>query len=82
MNGPHSRQGLPRRSLSKAGGIALAAFIATGTQPSGQGPTGAAARPPANQNAPLMVLSPKAKSAGWTGVHKPHTKLTGSAVSW
>ena len=22
-----------------------------------------------------MVLSPKAKSAGWTGVHKPHTKL-------
>jgi mannose-6-phosphate isomerase-like protein (cupin superfamily) len=23
-----------------------------------------------------MVLSPKAKSAGWTGVHKPHTKLT------
>jgi len=21
------------------------------------------------------VLSPKAKSAGWTGVHKPHTKL-------
>ena len=22
-----------------------------------------------------MVLSPKAKSTGWTGVHKPHTKL-------
>ena len=22
-----------------------------------------------------MVLSPKAKSAGWTGVHRPHTKL-------
>ena len=41
----------------------------------GQAPTGAAARPPANPNAPLMVLSPKAKSAGWTGVHKPHTKL-------
>src|SRR5512147_1332850 len=27
------------------------------------------------QEPPLMVLSPKAKSAGWTGVHKPHTKL-------
>ena len=39
MNGPHSRQGLPRRSLAKAGGIALAAIIAAGTQPSGQGPT-------------------------------------------
>ena len=22
-----------------------------------------------------MVMSPKAKSAGWTGVHRPHTKL-------
>ncbi len=22
-----------------------------------------------------MVLSPKAKSGGWTGVHRPHTKL-------
>jgi len=29
----------------------------------------------AAQEAPLSVLSPKAKSAGWTGVHKPHTKL-------
>jgi mannose-6-phosphate isomerase-like protein (cupin superfamily) len=27
------------------------------------------------QEAPLLVLSPKAKSAGWTGVHRPHTKL-------
>ena len=32
-------------------------------------------RPPARQNAPLMMMSPKAKSAGWTGVHRPHTKL-------
>src|SRR5262245_44247062 len=32
--------------------------------------TGAAA-----QEAPLMVLSPKATSAGWSGVHRPHTKL-------
>jgi mannose-6-phosphate isomerase-like protein (cupin superfamily) len=27
------------------------------------------------QEAPLLVLSPKAKSGGWTGVHRPHTKL-------
>ena len=25
--------------------------------------------------APQMVLSPKAKSPGWTGVHRPHTRL-------
>ena len=29
----------------------------------------------AGQEPPLMVLSPKAASAGWTGVHRPHTKL-------
>jgi len=28
------------------------------------------------QEPPLLVLSPKAKSAGWTGVHRPHTKLS------
>jgi mannose-6-phosphate isomerase-like protein (cupin superfamily) len=27
------------------------------------------------QEAPLAVLAPKAKSPGWTGVHRPHTKL-------
>ena len=27
------------------------------------------------QNTPLVVMSPKAKSAGWTGVHKPHTRI-------
>ena len=27
------------------------------------------------QEPPLVVLSPKAKSGGWAGVHKPHTKL-------
>ncbi len=47
----------------------------TGTSSTGQTPTGAAARPPARQNAPLIVMSPKATSGGWTGVHKPHTKL-------
>jgi mannose-6-phosphate isomerase-like protein (cupin superfamily) len=35
----------------------------------------AATRAPIAQDAPLMVLSPKAKSGGWTGVHRPHTKL-------
>src|SRR4051812_5253175 len=50
--------------------------VAAGTHSNGQQPpTGAAARPPARQNTPLIVLSPKAKPAGWTGVHKPHTKL-------
>ncbi|MEO8467496.1 MAG: cupin domain-containing protein [Gammaproteobacteria bacterium] len=28
------------------------------------------------QEPPLVVLSPKAKSGGWTDVHRPHTKLT------
>jgi mannose-6-phosphate isomerase-like protein (cupin superfamily) len=27
------------------------------------------------QQPPLLVLSPKAESAGWTGLHRPHTKL-------
>jgi mannose-6-phosphate isomerase-like protein (cupin superfamily) len=27
------------------------------------------------QETPLVVLSPKAEPAGWTGVHRPHTKL-------
>jgi len=29
----------------------------------------------AAQEPPLLVLAPKAKPAGWTGVHRPHTKL-------
>jgi mannose-6-phosphate isomerase-like protein (cupin superfamily) len=32
--------------------------------------TGALAQEP-----PLLVLSPKSSSGGWTGVHRPHTKL-------
>jgi len=54
----------------------LAVLIAVaGISSNGQTPTGAAQRPPARQNAPLIVMSPKATSAGWTGVHRPHTKL-------
>src|SRR5687767_6219967 len=57
-------------------GIA-ALVVAMGTQPAGQAPAGqapagAGPRPPQD----IMVLSPKAKSAGWTGVHKPHTKIS------
>jgi mannose-6-phosphate isomerase-like protein (cupin superfamily) len=46
-------------------------LAAAGTQPAGQAPAGAASRPPQD----LLVLSPKATSPGWTGVHKPQTKL-------
>jgi hypothetical protein len=64
---------------------ALAVLVAAaGTQSTGQTATGAAAPPragqqappPAGQAAPLLVLSPKAKSPGWTGVHRPHTRLS------
>jgi mannose-6-phosphate isomerase-like protein (cupin superfamily) len=40
------------------------------------GVTASVARPAAGQEAPLLVLSPKAKPGGWTGVHRPHTKLS------
>jgi mannose-6-phosphate isomerase-like protein (cupin superfamily) len=55
---------------------AVAALVAVaGISSSGQAPSGAAQRPPARQNAPLIMMSPKATSPGWTGVHRPHTKL-------
>jgi mannose-6-phosphate isomerase-like protein (cupin superfamily) len=53
----------------------LTAGLGAGIGTSAQAPSGAAARPPAAQEPPLLVLSPKAKSAGWTGVHRPHTRL-------
>ena len=46
---------------------------ATGTRSLAQAPAGAPTQ--AAPQAPLLVLSPKAKSPGWTGVHRPHTKL-------
>jgi mannose-6-phosphate isomerase-like protein (cupin superfamily) len=56
--------------------MALAVGVtAAVTSLTGQTPTGAAARPPAPQKAQQIMMSPKAKSAGWTGVHKPHTRL-------
>jgi mannose-6-phosphate isomerase-like protein (cupin superfamily) len=56
--------------------VALAVVIAVaGMSSSGQTPTGAAQRPPARQTTPLIMMSPKAASPGWTGVHRPHTRL-------
>jgi mannose-6-phosphate isomerase-like protein (cupin superfamily) len=40
------------------------------------GVTASVTRAAAGQEAPLLVLSPKAKPAGWRGVHRPHTKLS------
>ena len=54
----------------------IAAFVAiAGMQPAGQAPVGAAGRPPAQREPDPIVMTPKAKSPGWTGVHRPHTKL-------
>ena len=56
--------------------MVLAVLIATAeVQSLGPASTGALARPRAREEAPLLMWSPKAKSAGWTGVHRPHTKL-------
>src|SRR5689334_9307136 len=61
---------------SRTFALALGALVVgAGALAIAQTPSGAAARPPAAQEPPLMVLSPKAKSAGWTGVHRPHTRL-------
>src|ERR1051325_9550722 len=58
--------------------IGLAMFVAAaGTVSTGQTPAGAAQRPPARQTTPLIVMSPQAASSGWTGGHRPHTKLAG-----
>jgi mannose-6-phosphate isomerase-like protein (cupin superfamily) len=57
---------------------ALTAVIALAGAATGFGQTsGAAPQSPPRviQDAPLMVLSPKAKAPGWIGVHRPHTKL-------
>ena len=57
-----------------ATGMALL-VVAAGAESAGQAQTGAPGRPPATQEPALMVLSPKAAPPGWTGVHRPHTKL-------
>ena len=66
----------PRRTAWTAWAVGLAAFVAVaGVQPAGQAPIGAAGRPPAQREPDPIVMSPKARSAGWAGVHRPHTKL-------
>jgi mannose-6-phosphate isomerase-like protein (cupin superfamily) len=70
MNHASSRFGLWRTAITFSVVVAGAAVSVIA-----QGPTGAAGRPPARQNTPLIMMSPKAKSPGWTGVHRPHTKL-------
>ena len=55
--------------------IAVVVALACAATSFGQTSTGAPARQGPVQDAPLMVLSPKAKPPGWTGVHRPHTKL-------
>jgi len=68
---PH-RKGLSMKRWM-AGLAAL--IVVAGTSSNGQTPTGAAQRPPARQTTPVIMMSPKATSPGWTGVHRPHTKL-------
>jgi mannose-6-phosphate isomerase-like protein (cupin superfamily) len=59
-----------------ASALAAAVALAGAATCLGQTSAGVPAAPPrVIQDAPLMVLSPKAKSPGWTGVHRPHTKL-------
>jgi mannose-6-phosphate isomerase-like protein (cupin superfamily) len=67
---PPEESSMTRWLMTCAVGVAAAVTSLTG-----QTQTGAAGRPPARQNTPLMMMSPKAKSAGWTGIHKPHTKI-------
>jgi mannose-6-phosphate isomerase-like protein (cupin superfamily) len=50
--------------------LVLAATLAAPTFAQTRG-----AAPARNADAPLLVLSPKAEPGGWTGVHRPHTKL-------
>jgi len=58
-----SRLKTPLRHLPMCALVALAAVVVF------------TARPAAAQEPPLLVLAPKAKPVGWTGVHRPHTKL-------
>jgi mannose-6-phosphate isomerase-like protein (cupin superfamily) len=71
----------PRASVALA--VVMAAPLAL-AQTAGDAPARAAPR----VDEPLLVLSPKAAPPGWTGVHRPHTKLVdvlarhAGAASW
>src|SRR5215211_1088797 len=65
-----------RRGSWQLWAMGLSAVVAAATTQSlGQTPTGAAGRLPAQQEPSPIVMSPKAKSAGWSGIHRPHTKI-------
>jgi mannose-6-phosphate isomerase-like protein (cupin superfamily) len=55
--------------------LALAAAALAGAPAAVAQTAGRNSAPAPAQDAPLLVLSPKAQSPGWTGVHRPHTKL-------
>jgi quercetin dioxygenase-like cupin family protein len=61
-----------RFTIRLAGSLAV---IAAAPLAVGQGTSGAPARPAPRDEAPLLVLAPKAEPPGWAGVHRPHTKL-------
>jgi mannose-6-phosphate isomerase-like protein (cupin superfamily) len=62
-----------RRATWRAWGIGLTLVVGiAGARVAGQAPASAAPRAP---EPPLLVLSPKSASPGWTGVHRPLTKL-------
>ena len=52
-----------------------ALIVVAGTSSNGQAPAGGGQRG-GRQGGALIMMTPKATSPGWTGVHKPHTKLT------
>lgn len=55
--------------------VILAAALAAAMPVLGQSSGGSAPRAASSAETPLLVLSPKAKPGGWTGVHRPHTRL-------
>src|SRR4051812_41281786 len=57
---PPEESSMTRWLMSFVVGVAAAVTSLTG-----QTQTGAGGRPPARQNTPLVMMSPKAKSAGW-----------------
>ena len=63
-----------RAGLALAAALGMAAIFAPAAfgQTSATPPPQTAARP----DAPLSLLSPKAQAPGWTGVHRPHIKLS------
>ena len=64
-----------RTPIQWGAGLTLAMTLAGAAPSFSQTSGGASSQPAVRQDAPLLVLSPKAASGGWTGVHRPHTRL-------